>query len=66
MVTHFHHPLCSQTQSAVADPLPGRVRGRGMKMSSPKLFCLMECDEVVYEKRDGVAGVQFREDGEEG
>ena len=27
---------------------------------------LMECDEVVYEKRDGVAGVKFREDGEEG
>ena len=27
---------------------------------------LVECDEVVYEKRDGVAGVQFRNDGEEG
>ena len=26
----------------------------------------MECDDVVYEKRDGVAGVQFRKDGEEG
>ena len=26
----------------------------------------MECDEVVYEKRDGVAGVQFRKDWEEG
>ena len=27
---------------------------------------LVECDEVVYEKKDGVAGVQFRKDGEEG
>ena len=27
---------------------------------------LAKCDKVVYEKRDGVAGVQYRKDGEEG
>ena len=27
---------------------------------------LAKCDKVVYEKRDDVAGVQYRKDGEEG